>query len=103
MGRFRDEPVTDGELTRIKRRYRNDLFASLDDGHAMASWFGGTALYYSPAALGERLAHMDAITAEDIMEVARRVIRPDRLVIAVVGPLSRARQGEVREIANTWA
>ena len=102
LGRFRSEPVTEAELVRIKRRYRNDLLASLDDGYAMAGAFGGTALYYPPRGLEARLAEMDAMTAEDIRGAAERILRPDRLAVAVVGPLSRARQGEAREIVETW-
>ncbi|MCG8423827.1 MAG: insulinase family protein [Proteobacteria bacterium] len=102
VGRFRTDLVTAAELTRIKRRYRNDLFAAMDDGYAMANWFGGTMLYYPPPDLDQRLAQMDSISAHDIREVARRILCPDHLAIAVVGRLSKARQGEVREIVNTW-
>ncbi|MEM9489822.1 MAG: pitrilysin family protein [Myxococcota bacterium] len=102
LGRFRDQPISAGDLARIKQRYRSDMLAALDDSAAMASWFGGTALYYPPSDLDQRLAGMAAITADDIRAAAERVLRPERLAIAVVGPLSRARQGEVRELAMRW-
>lgn len=102
LARFRDELVTDAELLRIKRRYRNDHLASMDDSYAMAGFHGGTSLYYPPPSLEVRRAQMDAITAEDIRTVARHIVRPDRLAISIVGPLTRARQGEVRELIHAW-
>ena len=102
LGRFRGDHVSDADLVRIKRRYRNDILASMDDGYAMASWFGGTALYYPPPPLDQRLASMDAVTASDIRAAAGRILRPENMAIAVTGPLSRARQGEAREIVKTW-
>jgi predicted Zn-dependent peptidase len=68
----------------------------------MAGWFGGTALYYPPPLLSQRLDQMAAVTADDIVETARRVIRPDGLVVAVVGALSKARQGELRQVIRDW-
>lgn len=102
VGRFRTELITDAELTRIKRRYRYDLLSSMDDSYAVASWFGGTALYYPPQSFAERIARMEQVTREHIRAMAERIFQPERLVVAVVGSLSKARQGEVREAVTTW-
>lgn len=102
LGKFRTDLLPEAELTKIKRRYRYDLVSAMDDSYAMASWFGGTALYYPPPAFAERLAQMDAIRSEDIRAAAERVFTPERLAVAVVGPLSKARQGEVRETVSQW-
>ncbi|WP_428267144.1 M16 family metallopeptidase [Haliangium sp.] len=102
LGRFRDQPVSDAELERIKRRYRLDLLSALDDGYAVANWYGGAALYYSPPSFAERAAEMEAITAEHIRAAAAHMFRPERLAVAVVGPLSRARRNQVREIVVKW-
>ena len=68
----------------------------------MAGWFGGTALYYPPPGLSERLAQMAAITIDDVVRVAERVLAPGNLAIAAVGSLSRARLGELRESVTSW-
>jgi predicted Zn-dependent peptidase len=102
LGRFRTELLGEAELIKIKRRYHYDLVSSMDDSLAMASWFGGIALYYPPPGYAERLARMSAVTAEHIRAAAERVFRPENLAVAVVGPLSRARQGEVRELVTQW-
>jgi predicted Zn-dependent peptidase len=69
----------------------------------MAGWFGGTALYYRPPALGERLAQIERVAVDDVVRVARDVLAPGRLAIAAVGSLSRARLGELRQVVTEWA
>lgn len=102
LGRCRHERVTDRELDKIKRRYRHDMLSTLDDGYAVASLFGGPALYYPPPAFAERIARMEAVTAEEIRATAERILRPDRLTVAVVGPLSKSRRDQVREMVVRW-
>ncbi len=102
LGTLRDQPVTSDELAKIHARYRYEMLASLDDASAMTAWYGGTTLYYAPPTLTDRLAQMDAVTVEDLIRVARRVIQPDGLIVAAVGALSRARLGELREAVTSW-
>jgi predicted Zn-dependent peptidase len=102
LGRFRDQPVSEDQLARIKRRYRLDLLGGLDDGYAVANWYGGPALYYPPPNFEGRAAQMEALTAEDIRSAAVHIFRADRLAVAVVGPLSRTRRDHVREIVTRW-
>jgi predicted Zn-dependent peptidase len=96
FARYRDEEVSAAELDKARRRYRYDLLASIDDANAMAGWFGGTALYYPPPSLEERIASMDAVTPADIQRAARRMLTADNLTLVVVGSLSRARLAEVK-------
>src|SRR4051812_37744437 len=90
------------ELAKARVRYRYETLASIDDASAMAGWFGGTALYYNPPALSERLAQMDRIGVDDVVRVAEQVLSPKSLVVAAVGSLSRARLGELRQTVSDW-
>lgn len=99
---LRDGQVTDDELAKARVRYRYETLASIDDAAAMAGWFGGTALYYPPPPLSERLAAMTHVQIDDVVRVAREVLAPDHLVLAAVGTLSRARLGELRQIVSDW-
>ena len=65
-------------------------------------WFGGTPLYYQPPPISERLAKMSAVDRDAIVDVAGRVLAPDRLCLAAVGTLSRARLGELRKTVDAW-
>jgi predicted Zn-dependent peptidase len=68
----------------------------------MAAWFGSTALYYKPPSLSERLEQMSKITVDDVVRVAEQVLVPEKLVLAAVGSLSRARLGELRQVVTDW-
>ena len=100
---FRDQPVSGADLAKLKRRYRYELVSAADDANAMAGWFGGTGLYYPPPSFTERIRAVDALTAADLCRVAKRIIQPDRLAVAVVGSLTRARQAEVRATVNGFS
>lgn len=99
---LRQGQVTADELAKARVRYRYEMLASLDDVGTMASLFGATALYYPPPSLSQRLAAMEAVTVDDVVQVARQVLDPDHLAIAAVGTLSRARLGELRQIVTDW-
>jgi predicted Zn-dependent peptidase len=102
LGGLRDGKVSTDEIAKARVRYRYETLASIDDAAAMAGWFGGTALYYAPPPLSERLAAMTRVEVDDVVRVAREVLAPDHLVLAAVGTLSRARLGELRQIVNGW-
>lgn len=103
VGGLRTSAIGAAEMAKIRTRYRYETVASLDDPSAMAGWFGGTALYYPPPALTERLDAIDRVTPDDLIAVARRVISPSGLVLAAVGALSKARVGELREVISGWS
>lgn len=100
---LRERAIDDSELAKIKRRYRYDLASAVDDAAAMAGHFGGIALYYPPPSFEDRLEAMDRITAADIQRVAARVFDPSNMAVAVVGDLSRARQGTIRDLIRGHA
>lgn len=94
--------ITDDELAKARVRYRYETLASIDDAAAMAGWFGGTALYYEPPSLSERLEQMASVRVADLKAIADHVLRPENLVLAAVGSLSRARVGELRSVIHDW-
>jgi predicted Zn-dependent peptidase len=99
---LRSGKVTDDELAKARVRYRYETLASVDDASTMAGWFGGTALYYKPPMLSERLAQMQSVSIDDIVQMAEQVLSPDHLVLAAVGSLSRARLGELKQAIHDW-
>jgi predicted Zn-dependent peptidase len=85
--RLRDEPPSDDELDKARRRYRWDLESAFDDPDAMAGWWGGTELFAGPTSFEEKVARMAAVTPERVRSVAQRIFRPERLTVAAVGTL----------------
>lgn len=99
---LRQGKVTDDELAKARVRYRYETLASIDDASVMAGWFGGTALYYPPPMLSQRLAQMQTVGVDDVVRVAEQVLSPKHLAIAAVGSLSKARLGELRQVVTEW-
>ncbi|MES1172100.1 MAG: pitrilysin family protein [Bacteroidota bacterium] len=96
LARFRTERVRDEDLAKAKRRYRGDIEAGYDDLDGLSGWYGGTELFYKPRTHEERVRRFDAVTAEQIQRVARRVLDPRRLTVAAVGTLSPSVARRVR-------
>ncbi len=94
--------ITKDELAKARVRYRYETLASLDDASAMAGWFGGTALYFKPPMLSERLALMTSVKIDDVVEIARAVLAPKQLSLASVGSLSRAKIRELKHTVDAW-
>lgn len=94
--------IEPAELAKARARYRYETLASIDDASAMAAWFGGVALYYPPQQLSKRLAAISRISVPDVVAAARRVFRPENLVITAVGALSRAKSTELRDVVAAW-
>ncbi len=99
---LRQGRVTETELATAKGRYRYETLATVDDATAMAGWFGGAALYYPPQSLSQRLAAVAAVTVDDVVRVAREVFTPERMVIAAVGTLPKARLAELKRVVRDW-
>jgi predicted Zn-dependent peptidase len=102
LGGLRAGDIAEAELDKARARYRYETLAAIDDAAAMTGWFGGTALYYPPPPLTTRLAQMEAVTVDAVRAVAADVLRPDNLVLAAVGALSKARLGELRSVVTGW-
>ncbi|HEY4187177.1 MAG TPA: pitrilysin family protein [Polyangia bacterium] len=103
VGKFRQELVSDDDLTKAKRRHRGDIEAGYDDIDGLSGWYGGTELFYKPRTHAERVKLFNAVTAEKIQRVARRVFRPERLTVAAVGPLTAATMRKVRAALRAFA
>ena len=91
--------VSEEELAKAKGRYARDVEAGFDDLEGLCSWFGGTALFFSrPRSPAERYRRVAAVSAEQIRQVARRVLRPERMVAVVVGSVERSLSRRVERI-----
>jgi predicted Zn-dependent peptidase len=102
LARFRDEPVDETELAKAKHRFSNDLESCYDDLDSLCGWFGGTELFYRPQSQEQRARELERVRAADIRRVARRVIRRDRLNVAIVGSMSPSLTKKVSGIVNDF-
>ena len=99
---FRTERVRDEDLAKAKRRYRGDIEAGYDDLDGLSGWYGGTELFYKPRSHADRVRRFEAVTADEIQRVARRVLDRRRLTVAVVGALSPSVARRVRAAIRAY-
>ena len=101
MVRFRDEPVSEAELDKAKRRFRADLEACWAST-ACAVGLVAPSLR-APASASAGAARAASWTAcAPRTPAARRVIRAERLCVVVVGALDRAVARKVSTIVREF-
>jgi zinc protease len=82
------ESVSDAELEKAKRQLEVSLVNGLATSHALASRIGrDVATFGRVRPLSERLAAIQAVTADDVQRVARiYLVKAHRSVVHVVRP-----------------
>lgn len=93
LDRVVQEPVPAPELERARAYTRGRLELRMEDTGAVAAWLGtGESLLPRILSVEEVVERLDAVTAEDLLRVARRIAQPGQARLAVLGPFrSRAR------------
>jgi len=87
LARLREEGPTTEELTKARELSKGRLMLRMEDTRNVSGWIGGQELLMgSVRSIEEAVAEMDAVTLEDLQRVAREVIDPAQLHLAIVGP-----------------
>ena len=81
------EPVGSAELDRARAYTRGRLELRMEDSGAVAGWLGtGEALLPRILTVDEVIERFDAVTADDLLRVARHYLDPAKARLAVLGP-----------------
>jgi predicted Zn-dependent peptidase len=95
LERAANDPVPADELERARAYTRGRLELRMEDSAAVAGWLGsGESLLPRILTVDEVLERLEAVTAEDVLRVARRYASPDRARLAVLGPFRGRRRFE---------
>jgi predicted Zn-dependent peptidase len=79
--------VTDEELRRVKDRAEGRMAFMLESTNGVAEDFGSSLLFHERVITPEEeLAKIQAVTSEQIRDVAVELFKNDRLNLAVIGP-----------------
>jgi predicted Zn-dependent peptidase len=85
---LKETEVSMEELSKAKEMAKGRLLLRMEDSHNVAGWVGGQEILTGQIlTVDQVLAIVDAITAEDIRELARELMLGDKLRLAVVGPV----------------
>lgn len=87
LRKLRDDGVPEDELQRTKELRKGRLLMGLEDSRSVASWVGSQELVYREIKTPEQvMEEIDAVTAEQVHELAGELFRGDRLSLALIGP-----------------
>ncbi|NBU65641.1 MAG: insulinase family protein, partial [Chloroflexia bacterium] len=86
----RNEGITAPELAQIKEQVKGGILLSLEDSMAVASRNGSHLLRYGRIIpLADVVSEVESLQLGDVMRVAERILRPDGLHLALIGPVKK--------------
>jgi predicted Zn-dependent peptidase len=91
--------VTDDELQLVKEQVKGGILLSLEDTWSVASRNGSHQLRYGTVVpVAQVVAEVEAVTAEGVLRVARRLVQQERMHIAAIGPYGEADRRELEAL-----
>jgi len=89
LDRLRQEPVPEDELQKASEFVRGRLALSMEDSFSVAAWYARQELSHRQVLTPEAaMSCYEAVQPADIQRLAQALFRPERLNLAVVGPLN---------------
>lgn len=92
LSRIRDERVGEAELDKARAYVSGRLELRLEDTRHMCAWIGDQeALHERVLTVDEALERLAAVTADEIQELAGRLIRDEALSLSIISPRTGGR------------
>ncbi|MCU0490399.1 MAG: insulinase family protein, partial [Chloroflexaceae bacterium] len=89
--------VTDEELTLVKEQVKGGILLSLEDTWSVASRNGAHQLRYNSVIPVHRVVEeVEAVTGDDVLRVAQRLLRPNTIHMSLIGPYDEEDDRELR-------
>ena len=89
LRKLRDEGVPEDELARTKELRKGRLLMGFEDSRSVASWIGSQELTYGEIRTPEEvMERIEAVTANDVKELADELFQTKKLSLALIGPYS---------------
>ena len=83
------EPVPEAELTKAKELTKGRLLLRMEDSRSVAGWAGGQEILTGQIlSVDQIVSIIDAITAEELSQLAQELLIDSQLRLAVVGPVA---------------
>lgn len=90
LARLRDEAIPEKEIVKAKELSKGHLLLRMEDTRSVAGWTGGQELLTDRIRdVDEIVSLVDAVTADDLQEVARQLLQTSKLNLALVGPVRK--------------
>ncbi len=83
------EPIPEQELSKAKELTKGRLLLRMEDTRSVAGWMGGQEILTGNILTVDQIVPIiDAITANELKQLAQELLVGDRLRLAVVGPIT---------------
>ncbi len=93
--KLRNEGITADELQHVKEQVKGSMLIGMEDSWSVAARNGSHLMRYGRVIPVEQVvAEIEAVTLDDVQRVARRLITPDHLHLAIIGPYAEAQPFE---------
>lgn len=87
LAKIRDDSVTDEELYKAKELSKGRLLLRMEDTRSVSGWLGGQEMLQGHIKTpDEVVALVEAVTPDDMRRVAKKILDPRMMTMAVVGP-----------------
>lgn len=84
------EPIPEAELSKAKELTKGRMLLRMEDTRDVSGWMGGQEILTGRILTVDHVAGIvDAITGDDIMQLARELLVGEKLRLAVVGPVAK--------------
>jgi predicted Zn-dependent peptidase len=99
LDKMKQEPVSGEELDNAKEFIKGRLQLQMEDSFSVASWAGRQEILEDRVlSVDEVLQNVDAVTTADIQRVAQRLLKEEKLNLAVVGPYDASQAEHFRSL-----
>jgi predicted Zn-dependent peptidase len=86
--RLERDGLEEGELADMKSQFRGNLLLGLESTSArMGRLAKGLMVYGRPVPVAEMIERVDAVTEDQVMALARELLRPERFSLIALGPM----------------
>jgi predicted Zn-dependent peptidase len=89
LRKLRDNGVPEDELARTKELRKGRLLMGFEDSRSVASWIGSQELTFGEIRTPEEvMERIEAVTADEVKELADELFQTQKLNLALIGPYS---------------
>ena len=93
--------VKEDEFKRAQEYYMGQFLLGLEDTMDQMLWMGGGVISNDQVkSMGDVIKKIKAVTRADIKRVATEILNPQRLNVAIIGPMSEDQQKQLRALAS---
>jgi predicted Zn-dependent peptidase len=83
------EPIPEVELSKAKELFKGRILLRMEDSRSVSGWMGGQEILTGEIlTVDEVINTIEAVTTKELQQMAKELIKPEQMRLAVVGPIS---------------